>query len=87
MTMAAIAAGKHVFCEKPLAMNAREAEEMVQAAKAAGVKLGCHYNRRQSPHVKMLKQAVSQGLLGDVYAMNAKWMARYTAFMFFPDSA
>ena len=87
MTMAAIAAGKHVFCEKPLAMNAREAEEMVQAAKAAGVKLGCHYNRRQSPHVKMLKQAVSQGLLGDVYAMNAKWMARYTAFMFSPDSA
>lgn len=63
MTMAAIAAGKHVFCEKPLAMNAREAEEMVQAAKAAWVKLGCHYNRRQSPHVKMLKQAVSQGLL------------------------
>ena len=87
MTMASIKAGKHVFCEKPLAMNAKEAFEMVEAAKAAGVKLGTHYNRRQSSHVKMIKKAVSEGKLGDVYAFNAKWMARYTAFMFSPDSA
>ncbi|MCS5959797.1 Gfo/Idh/MocA family oxidoreductase [Klebsiella pneumoniae subsp. pneumoniae] len=38
MAMAAIAAGKHVYCEKPLAVNEQQAQEMAQAARRAGVK-------------------------------------------------
>lgn len=82
MTMDALRAGKHVFCEKPLAMNAEEAGEMAALARAKGLKLSCHYNRRQSPAVKLLREAVRQDLLGEVYALNVKWMARYTRFMF-----
>lgn len=87
MTMDALKAGKHVFCEKPLAMNRQEAEEMVKTAAQMGLKLGCHYNRRQTALVKLLKDIVSRNVLGEIYAANIKWMARYTDFMFSPDSA
>lgn len=87
MTLDALQAGKHVFCEKPLAMNAAQADEMALAARTAGLKLTCHFNRRQSVAVKMLRDAVQHGVLGDVYAFNVKWMARYTAFMFAQQSS
>jgi predicted dehydrogenase len=45
-TIAALQAGKHVLCEKPLAMNAQEGEAMVRAAKKANRKLMCGYNMR-----------------------------------------
>ena len=60
MTMDALQAGKHVFCEKPLAMNAKEAKEMVETAAERGLILSCHYNRRQSSLVKLLKDAVNK---------------------------
>ena len=87
MTLDALRAGKHVFCEKPLAMNTEEAQEMARAARAAGLLLTCHYNRRQSPAVKMLKDAAGKGTFGEIYQMNVKWMARYTAFMFAANSS
>ena len=87
MTLDALNAGKHVFCEKPLAMNTEEANEMARLAREKGLLLSCHYNRRQSPAVKMLAQAHRAGEFGDVYQMNAKWMARYTGFMFAESSS
>lgn len=87
MTMDALRAGKHVFCEKPLAMNSKEAEEMTALAEEKGLLLSCHYNRRQSTLVKLLKDITQKQVLGDIYAVNVKWMARYTAFMFSADSA
>lgn len=87
MTMDALNAGKHVFCEKPLAINGEEAMEMTARAEELGLTLSCHYNRRQSIAVKKMRRAVELGLIGDAYALNARWMARYTAFMFSPDSA
>lgn len=87
MTMDALEAGKHVFCEKPLAMNSREAGEMTALAEEKGLRLSCHYNRRQSALVKLLKDVVQRRILGEVYAVNIKWMARYTPFLFSPDSA
>jgi predicted dehydrogenase len=86
MTMAALEAGKHVLCEKPLAITAKDAYEMAEKAHAKGLLLGCHYNRRQSVHVKLLKDLLNKGKIGEVYAMNLKWMARYTGFMFSPES-
>ena len=46
--MAAIAAGKHVLCEKPLALSVAEAAEMIAAARAAGVTLGVNHDLRHA---------------------------------------
>ncbi len=85
MTMAALGAGKHVFCEKPLAITPKDAWEMAKTARNSGRILTCHYNRRQSLAVKALRALVERGVFGDVYQLNVKWMARWTGFMF--DSA
>jgi predicted dehydrogenase len=82
MTMDALRAGKHVFCEKPLAITAAHAQEMASTARTLGLTLSCHYNRRQSAPVKLLRDLNQRGLLGEVYALNARWMARWTGFMF-----
>jgi len=59
--MKAIAAGKHVLCEKPLALNAKEAEEMFAAAKEKGVILAEAYAYLNSPYVAALKEDVQGG--------------------------
>ncbi len=62
--MAAIKAGKHVLCEKPLGMDNRQAEEMVAAAAKQGVQLGCAFMMRfQSQHQAAL-EIIRQGKLG-----------------------
>jgi predicted dehydrogenase len=82
MTLDALRAGKHVFCEKPLAISSAHAQEMVRMARERGLTLSCHYNRRQSASVKLLRDLVQKGVMGEVYALNARWLARYTSFMF-----
>ncbi|HIE52589.1 MAG TPA: Gfo/Idh/MocA family oxidoreductase [Armatimonadetes bacterium] len=68
LTCDAAAAGKHVLCEKPMALNAREAREMVAACQKAGVKLGiCHARSRFSPAVEAARRYVASGALGRVY--------------------
>lgn len=64
--MKAIAAGKHVLCEKPIALNAKEAEEMFSAAKEKGVILAEAYAYLHSPYIKSLKEDVASGIIGDV---------------------
>lgn len=63
---AALRAGKHVLCEKPLAMNAGEAKEMFQTAEECGVFLMEAYAYLHSPYVEALKQDVSSGIIGKV---------------------
>lgn len=87
MTMEALTYKKHVFCEKPLAIHYEEAKEMADTARKLGLKMSCHYNRRQSLHVKVLQDLIKKQVLGDIYQCNVKWMSRYTKFMFSPDSA
>jgi predicted dehydrogenase len=64
--LAAIAAGKHVFCEKPFVMNRAEAEEVVAAARKAGVTLGLGYARRFHPSWIDLKHRIAAGELGTI---------------------
>jgi len=64
--VAAAAAGKHIFCEKPLVMNRGEAERALAAVHAAGVTLAVGYNRRFHPSWIDLKRRVRQGELGVV---------------------
>lgn len=64
--MKAIAAGKHVLCEKPLALNVKEAEEMFAAARAKGVILAEAYAYLNSPYVAALKEDIQGGVIGEV---------------------
>ncbi|MBM3892747.1 MAG: Gfo/Idh/MocA family oxidoreductase, partial [Verrucomicrobia bacterium] len=65
-TIAAAQAGRHVLCEKPMAMNAAECERMVAAAKANGVKLGVAYYRRFYPKLNRAKELLAEGRIGAV---------------------
>jgi len=71
-TVAAFAAGKNVICEKPIAMNAREAREMVDARKKAGKVFQIGYNSRFSPSSQTLKKFIEAGELGDIYYARAQ---------------
>jgi predicted dehydrogenase len=66
MVEAAAAAGKHVFCEKPLALNTRDASAMIEACRRAGVVLGVGHNRRLWPSMQALKRVVRSGALGEI---------------------
>lgn len=55
---------------------------MARTSREQGLILTCHYNRRQSLPVKLLRDAIHKGILGEVYAMNVRWMARWTGFLF-----
>lgn len=81
MTMDALNSGKHVFCEKPLAISSRDAYEMATTARKLGKILSCHYNRRQAQEVKRMRHIAQQGLIGDIYQLNSRWMQRWTGFM------
>ncbi len=63
-TIASLKAGKHVLCEKPVAMNYAEARSMVEAAHAAGKTLGIAYYRRAYPKVARAKQLLEHGAIG-----------------------
>ena len=63
---AALKSGKHVLCEKPLALNAAEAREMYDIARKNNVYLMEAYAYLHSPYVQSLKNDVTSGLIGDV---------------------
>lgn len=62
--LAALRAGKHVLCEKPMAMNYPEAQTMVEAAAAASTKLGVAYYRRLYPNLIRLRELLRAGAIG-----------------------
>jgi predicted dehydrogenase len=68
----ALKAGKHVLCEKPIAMNAREAAEMVSTARKQGKILQIGYNSRFSPSNQTLKRFIDAGEIGDIYYARAQ---------------
>jgi len=86
ITMDALAAGKHVLCEKPFATSSSKAQEMVAAARQRGLTLGCDYIFRRSPEAVALRHAVETGLLGDVYYVRMRWLTRRTGFWFSKDT-
>jgi len=76
VTIAAAKAGKHVLCEKPMAMNVKEAESMIEAARSAGVRLMMHFNFRFTPQAQMLKKYIDNGEMGDIYYVKTGWLRR-----------
>lgn len=71
ITIAALDAGKHVMCEKPMAKTSKEAKEMVEAANRSGKKLTIGYQSRHRSNSQYLKELVEAGELGDVYYAKA----------------
>ena len=72
-TIAALRAGKHVLCEKPMATNAKDAQAMAAAAKAARKALMISQNQRFTPEAQYLKHRLQRGELGDLYFVRTGW--------------
>lgn len=70
-TLAAVKAGKHVFCEKPFSLDGAGAQASVDAAAAAGLTLGVGYSRRFHPEMVALKQKIDNGDLGTILHIEA----------------
>jgi len=64
-------AGKHVVCEKPLALNCRETDALMEMATKQGVHLSCHQNRRWDPDYLAIRQSLAEGLIGDLFYMES----------------
>jgi predicted dehydrogenase len=73
MTLAALAAGKHVLCEKPFAMNTRQGREMYQRAQASGLTHVTAFNWRFLPGASRTKELINEGFLGKIYHANLMW--------------
>jgi predicted dehydrogenase len=67
MTMAALDAGLHVLCEKPLALNANDAKAMYDRAEAKGVRHMTYFTWRWMPHHRYMRELIEQGVLGRPY--------------------
>lgn len=67
---AAAAAGKHIFCEKPLALDLEQIDAAISATEAAGVKLQVGFNRRFDPSFARVKQAIREGEIGDPHLLH-----------------
>jgi predicted dehydrogenase len=78
MAIACAEAGKMILCEKPLAMNAAEGEEMCQAVEKAGVANIVWYNYRRVPAVTLAKQLIDEGKLGRIFHYRANFLQDWT---------
>lgn len=85
ISIAALKAGKHVVCEKPLARTVKECEQMVKAAKAARGKANfvC-YNYRRVPAVALARQIVEEGRIGRIYHVRCVYLQSWIMDPNFP---
>jgi predicted dehydrogenase len=74
MAIAAAAAGKHVFCEKPLSNTAADAERMCRAAAAAGIVHAVNFNYRKVPAIGFIARLLRAGRLGDIRVFRAAFL-------------
>jgi predicted dehydrogenase len=69
-------AGMHVLCEKPLSVNGREGQKIVDAAAAADRTLMVQFNNRYRPEARLLKSYIDAGEFGDIYFARCGWVRR-----------
>jgi predicted dehydrogenase len=83
-TIAAAEAGKHVVCEKPLARTAEESYEVWQRVAATGVKHMCGFNYRFVPAVRLARDMIEAGELGEIYHFRGRYLQEWIADEDFP---
>jgi len=76
LAIQALEAGKHVFCEKPPALNAGEVAAMIAAAQKGGRRLMFNFNNRARPDTLAVMQYVRDGTVGRINSAQAKWIRR-----------
>jgi len=76
IAIAALEGGRHVLCEKPLARAGGEAQQIVEAARAADRAVHIAFTQRERGDVQALKRHVEEGNLGRIYHSKATWMRR-----------
>ena len=76
LAIQALKAGKHVFCEKPPALNADEVGEMKDAAEEAGKTLMFNFNNRARPESYAMRKYLEAGEIGTINSAQAKWIRR-----------
>ncbi|MBR3691614.1 MAG: Gfo/Idh/MocA family oxidoreductase [Clostridia bacterium] len=76
ITVAALEAGCHVMCEKPMAINSEEAQKMLDAAARTGKKLTIGYQNRYRSDSQLMKQLCEDGTVGDIYYARAHAIRR-----------
>ncbi|MFJ4026652.1 Gfo/Idh/MocA family protein [Paenarthrobacter sp. NPDC089989] len=74
IAMEAIAAGKHVYCEKPLALTAKEAKAMWEAARDAGVRTIVGFSYLGNPGVQLIKKLIDDGTLGELWSIKGHFV-------------
>ncbi|HEY4026649.1 MAG TPA: Gfo/Idh/MocA family oxidoreductase [Candidatus Dormibacteraeota bacterium] len=83
-TAAAAEAGKHVVCEKPLGRTAAESHEIWQRVERAGVKHLCAFNYRFVPAVRLAREMLEAGELGEIYHFRGRYLQEWIADPAFP---
>jgi predicted dehydrogenase len=78
IAIAAAKAGKAICCEKPLALNAEQGKQMVEAVEKAGVANLVSFNYRRVPAVTLAKQLIDQGRLGRIFHYRANFLQDWT---------
>lgn len=76
LAIQALEAGKHVFCEKPPALNAAEVEQMIAAAEKAGKTLMFNFNNRARPESQAMMKYIADGVVGTINSAQSQWIRR-----------
>ena len=76
LAIQALEAGKHVFCEKPPALNAGEVEDMIAAAEKSGKVLMFNFNNRARPESQAMMKHIEDGTVGRINSAQAQWIRR-----------
>ncbi|MCL6456810.1 MAG: Gfo/Idh/MocA family oxidoreductase [Gorillibacterium sp.] len=84
IALAAAKAGKHVFCEKPLALTLADSREMLKAAEEAGIKHMVGFSYRFAPAVQLAKKLLAEGRLGEIYHFRAWFLQDWIVDPNFP---
>ncbi len=76
LAIQALESGKHVFCEKPPALNAGEVEDMIAAAEKSGKVLMFNFNNRARPESQAMMKHIEDGTVGRINSAQAQWIRR-----------
>jgi predicted dehydrogenase len=84
IAMEAAKHGKHIFCEKPMAMNVAEAKQMVAAAAKAGITHYINHNYRRCPAVMLAKRLIDEGKIGRIFHWRGAYLQSWIVDPEFP---